>query len=88
MPAVFHDAHRSGSWAPQMQVAKLIATDLNTLLYSSEQVFPNFWTDPTNGIPYSPSRSRQPLGESLTSCNISGVDGDFRGNRHADTWDC
>jgi multidrug efflux pump subunit AcrB len=32
--------------------AQTIATDLNTSLSSSEQVFPNFWTDPTNGIPY------------------------------------
>jgi multidrug efflux pump subunit AcrB len=32
--------------------AQTVATDLNTSLSSSEQVFPNFWTDPTNGIPY------------------------------------
>jgi multidrug efflux pump subunit AcrB len=32
--------------------AQAIATDLNTSLSSSEQVAPNFWTDPTNGIPY------------------------------------
>src|SRR5260221_5811426 len=29
-----------------------IATQLNVSLSSSEQVTPNFWTDPTNGIPY------------------------------------
>jgi len=29
-----------------------IATDLNISLSSSEQVSPNFWTDPKNGIPY------------------------------------
>jgi multidrug efflux pump subunit AcrB len=32
--------------------AQTIATDLNTSLSSSEQVSPNFWTDPENGIPY------------------------------------
>ena len=32
--------------------AQTIATDLNTSLSSSEQVTPNFWTDPVNGIPY------------------------------------
>jgi multidrug efflux pump subunit AcrB len=29
-----------------------IANNLNISLSSSEQVSPNFWTDPTNGIPY------------------------------------
>jgi multidrug efflux pump subunit AcrB len=29
-----------------------VATDLNISLSSSEQVTPNFWTDPKNGIPY------------------------------------
>jgi multidrug efflux pump subunit AcrB len=29
-----------------------IATNLNISLSSSEQVTPNFWTDPTSGIPY------------------------------------
>jgi multidrug efflux pump subunit AcrB len=29
-----------------------IANDLNISLSSSEQVTPNFWTDPNNGIPY------------------------------------
>jgi multidrug efflux pump subunit AcrB len=32
--------------------AQAIATDLNISLSSSEQVTPNFWTDPVNGIPY------------------------------------
>ena len=32
--------------------AQTIATDLNTSLSSSEQVAPNFWTDPASGIPY------------------------------------
>jgi multidrug efflux pump subunit AcrB len=32
--------------------AQAIATDLNVSLSSSEQVTPNFWTDPLNGIPY------------------------------------
>ena len=29
-----------------------VANDVNISLSSSEQVTPNFWTDPTNGIPY------------------------------------
>jgi multidrug efflux pump subunit AcrB len=32
--------------------ASTIATNLNVSLSSSEQVTPNFWTDPTSGIPY------------------------------------
>jgi multidrug efflux pump subunit AcrB len=32
--------------------AQAIANDVNTSLSSSEQVSPNFWTDPTSGIPY------------------------------------
>ena len=32
--------------------ANTIATNLNVSLSSSEQVSPNFWTDPASGIPY------------------------------------
>jgi multidrug efflux pump subunit AcrB len=32
--------------------AQAIANDVNTSLSSSEQVAPNFWTDPASGIPY------------------------------------
>jgi multidrug efflux pump subunit AcrB len=32
--------------------AQAVANDLNISLSSSEQVTPNFWTDPVNGIPY------------------------------------
>jgi multidrug efflux pump subunit AcrB len=32
--------------------AQAIANDLNVSLSSSEQVSPNFWTEPANGIPY------------------------------------
>jgi multidrug efflux pump subunit AcrB len=32
--------------------ANQIVTNLNVSLSSSEQVSPNFWTDPSNGIPY------------------------------------
>ncbi|MEN3380674.1 MAG: hypothetical protein V7608_718 [Hyphomicrobiales bacterium] len=32
--------------------ANSIATNVNVSLSSSEQVSPNFWTDPTSGIPY------------------------------------
>jgi multidrug efflux pump subunit AcrB len=32
--------------------AQAVANDINISLSSSEQVTPNFWTDPANGIPY------------------------------------
>jgi multidrug efflux pump subunit AcrB len=32
--------------------AQAVANDVNISLSSSEQVTPNFWTDPANGIPY------------------------------------
>jgi multidrug efflux pump subunit AcrB len=32
--------------------ANTVATNVNVSLSSSEQVTPNFWTDPTSGIPY------------------------------------
>jgi multidrug efflux pump subunit AcrA (membrane-fusion protein) len=32
--------------------AQAVVNDLNTSLSSSEQIAPNFWTDPANGIPY------------------------------------
>src|SRR5260221_158186 len=40
------------STAPLGLNASQIATNLNVSLSSSEQVTPNFWTDPANGIPY------------------------------------
>jgi multidrug efflux pump subunit AcrB len=48
--------------------AQAVATDLNISLSSSEQVSPNFWTDPTNGIPYyiavqTPEHQESSLGE-------------------------
>ena len=48
--------------------AQAIANDLNISLSSSEQVSPNFWTDPTNGIPYyiavqTPEHQESSLGE-------------------------
>ena len=48
--------------------AQGIANDLNISLSSSEQVSPNFWTDPTNGIPYyiavqTPEHQESTLGE-------------------------
>ena len=32
--------------------AESVANNINTTLSSSEQVTPNFWTDPKSGIPY------------------------------------
>jgi multidrug efflux pump subunit AcrB len=41
------------AWALQFGItASDIGNNLGTSLSSSEQVSPNFWTDPTNGIPY------------------------------------
>jgi multidrug efflux pump subunit AcrB len=50
-PAFLADIDRSR--AVQLGLnASTIATNLNVSLSSSEQVAPNFWTDPTSGIPY------------------------------------
>src|SRR6202007_2730011 len=48
--------------------AQTIANNLNTSLSSSEQVYPNFWTDQGNGIPYffavqTPEHLESSLGE-------------------------
>jgi multidrug efflux pump subunit AcrB len=52
-----------------------IANNINVSLSSSEQVTPNFWTDPTSGIPYyitvqTPERQVSSLGE-LASTPVS-----------------
>jgi multidrug efflux pump subunit AcrB len=50
-PAFYANIDRSR--AEQLGLnANTIATNLNVSLSSSEQVSPNFWTDPTSGIPY------------------------------------
>ena len=50
-PAFLVDIDRSR--AVQLGLsAQAIANDVNTSLSSSEQVAPNFWTDPVAGIPY------------------------------------
>jgi multidrug efflux pump subunit AcrB len=50
-PAFYVDIDRTR--AAQLGLnANTIATNLNVSLSSSEQVQPNFWTDPTSGIPY------------------------------------
>jgi multidrug efflux pump subunit AcrB len=59
--------------------ANTIATNLNVSLSSSEQVTPNFWTDPASGIPYylvvqTPERlvkSLNDLGNTPVSSSIS-----------------
>jgi multidrug efflux pump subunit AcrB len=48
--------------------AQAVATDLNISLSSSEQVSPNFWSDPANGIPYyiavqTPEHQESSMGE-------------------------
>jgi multidrug efflux pump subunit AcrB len=50
-PAFYADIDRTR--AAQLGLnADTIATNVNVSLSSSEQVTPNFWTDPTSGIPY------------------------------------
>jgi multidrug efflux pump subunit AcrB len=50
-PAFMADIDRSRALELGLN-AQAVANDLNTSLSSSEQVYPNFWTDPANGIPY------------------------------------
>jgi multidrug efflux pump subunit AcrB len=54
--------------------ATQIATNLNISLSSSEQVTPNFWTDPKSGIPYYlAAQTPEPLVASLNSLNNTPV---------------
>ena len=66
--------------------ANTIATNINVSLSSSEQVTPNFWTDPTSGIPYylavqTPERSvsslsdlgNTPVSSGIASGDVPGV---------------
>jgi multidrug efflux pump subunit AcrB len=50
-PAFMADIDRSRALQLGLN-AQAIANDVNISLSSSEQVTPNFWTDPVNGIPY------------------------------------
>jgi multidrug efflux pump subunit AcrB len=50
-PAFMVDIDRSRALQLGLN-AQVIANDVNTSLSSSEQVAPNFWTDPIAGIPY------------------------------------
>jgi multidrug efflux pump subunit AcrB len=50
-PAFMADIDRSRALQFGLS-AQVIANDVNTSLSSSEQVTPNFWTDPVAGIPY------------------------------------
>jgi multidrug efflux pump subunit AcrB len=50
-PAFMVDVDRSRALQLGLN-AQAIANDVNTSLSSSEQVAPNFWTDPGTGIPY------------------------------------
>jgi multidrug efflux pump subunit AcrB len=58
--------------------ANTIATNINVSLSSSEQVTPNFWTDPTSGIPYylavqTPERSVSSLSDLGNTPVSSGI---------------
>lgn len=50
-PAFMVDIDRSRALQLGLN-AQAIANDVNTSLSSSEQIAPNFWTDPKTGIPY------------------------------------
>jgi len=50
-PEMFYTIDRTRAQELGLNV-NAIANDLNISLSSSEQVSPNFWTDPKNGIPY------------------------------------
>ncbi|MDF2809783.1 MAG: ragC [Microvirga sp.] len=73
-PALYADIDRTR--AAQLGLnANSIANNLNVSLSSSEQVSPNFWTDPTSGIPYyiavqTPERELSSLGD-LKSTPVS-----------------
>src|SRR3984893_7536698 len=67
--------------------ANTIATNINVSLSSSEQVTPNFWTDPKSGIPYyfavqTPERnvsSLNDLGNTPVSSTLPGINGPVAG---------
>ncbi|QJP14197.1 efflux RND transporter permease subunit [Starkeya sp. ORNL1] len=73
-PALYADIDRTR--AAQLGLnANSIANNLNVSLSSSEQVSPNFWTDPTSGIPYyiavqTPQRELSSIGD-LKSTPVS-----------------
>ncbi len=50
-PQLFYTVDRTRAQELGLTVNQ-VANDLNISLSSSEQVSPNFWTDPQNGIPY------------------------------------
>ena len=50
-PEMFYTIDRTRAQELGLTVNQ-VANDLNISLSSSEQVSPNFWTDPANGIPY------------------------------------
>ena len=50
-PELFYSVDRTRAEQLGLNVSQ-IANNLNISLSSSEQVSPNFWTDPKNGIPY------------------------------------
>ncbi len=50
-PEFFYTIDRTRAQEMGLNVSQ-IANDININLSSSEQVTPNFWTDPKNGIPY------------------------------------
>jgi multidrug efflux pump subunit AcrB len=50
-PSLYYDIDRTRAQQLGYNVNSIV-NNLNTSLSSSEQVAPNFWTDPRNGIPY------------------------------------
>jgi multidrug efflux pump subunit AcrB len=50
-PEMYYTIDRTRAQQLQLQMQD-IANNLNISLSSSEQVSPNFWVDPKNGVPY------------------------------------
>ncbi len=61
--------------------ASTIANNINISLSSSEQVAPNFWTDPSNGIPYYIAvQTPEPKVNSINALNNTPVSTSLPGN--------
>ena len=81
-PAFFVDVDRARAAYLGLN-ATTIASNINVSLSSSEQVTPNFWTDPVSGIPYyfavqTPERlvgSLNDLGNTPVSTSLGSADG-------------
>jgi len=78
-PELFYTIDRTRAQELGLNISQ-IANNMNISLSSSEQVSPNFWSDPNNGIPYffavqtpeSLISNRQQLDNTLIAASLSG----------------